>query len=135
MRVVVWRQLWARGENKKRWKYEKKKIVGVIEDLSAGGSTAGSKGIRTAYNLAEKYFIEGGNNRVILATDGDFNVGLTVLEDLENYIARKRKSGVYFSVFSYFFKQAAKTQLKTYAVISCKMGVAVDSVNYIVFFV
>ncbi len=81
--------------------YEKKKIVGTIEDLSAGGSTAGSKGIRTAYSLAEKYFIEGGNNRVILATDGDFNVGLTVLEDLENFVARKRKSGVYFSVFGF----------------------------------
>ena len=81
--------------------YEKKKIVGTIEDLSAGGSTAGSKGIRTAYNLAEKYFIEGGNNRVILATDGDFNVGLTALEDLENFVARKRKSGVYFSVFGF----------------------------------
>ena len=81
--------------------YEKKKIVGTIEDLSAGGSTAGSKGIRTAYSLAEKYFIEGGNNRVILATDGDFNVGLTALEDLENFVARKRKSGVYFSVFGF----------------------------------
>ena len=81
--------------------YEKKKIVGTIEDLSAGGSTAGSKGIRTAYSLAEKYFIEGGNNRVILATDGDFNVGLTALEDLENFVARKRKSEVYFSVFGF----------------------------------
>ncbi len=81
--------------------YEKKKIVGTIEDLSASGSTAGSKGIRTAYSLAEKYFIEGGNNRVILATDGDFNVGLTALEDLETYISNKRKSGVYFSVFGF----------------------------------
>ena len=81
--------------------YEKKKIVGTIEDLSAGGSTAGSKGIRTAYELAEKYFIEGGNNRVILATDGDFNVGLTLLQDLESFIAKKRDSGVYFSVFGF----------------------------------
>ena len=81
--------------------YEKKKIVGVIEDLYASGSTAGSKGIRTAYQLAEKYFIEGGNNRVILATDGDFNVGLTALEDLESFISRKKNSGVYFSVFGF----------------------------------
>ena len=81
--------------------YQKKKIVGTIEDLQAGGSTAGGKGIQTAYQLASKYFIEGGNNRVILATDGDFNVGLTILQDLETFIARKRKTGVYFSVFGF----------------------------------
>lgn len=79
--------------------YEKQKIMAVVEDLSAGGSTAGSKGINTAYSLAEKYFIEGGNNRVILATDGDFNVGISNTEDLKEFIAEKRDSGVYFSVF------------------------------------
>lgn len=81
--------------------YEKKKIVGAIEDLNAGGSTAGSKGIQTAYKLAKKHFIDGGNNRVILATDGDFNVGLTVLQDLETFINNKRETGVYFSVFGF----------------------------------
>lgn len=79
--------------------YEKQKIMAVVEDLSASGSTAGSKGINTAYSLAEKYFIEGGNNRVILATDGDFNVGISNTEDLKEFIAEKRDSGVYFSVF------------------------------------
>ena len=79
--------------------YEKQRIVGAIEDLFASGSTAGSKGIGTAYSIAQKYFIEGGNNRVILATDGDFNVGLTDNGDLEKFISDKRKSGVYFSVF------------------------------------
>lgn len=78
---------------------EKQKIVAVIEDLAAGGSTAGSKGIETAYKLASKYFIEGGNNRVILMTDGDFNVGLTGTKELEDFISEKRDSGVYFSVF------------------------------------
>jgi len=81
--------------------YEKAKIMGTIEDLSAGGSTAGSKGIYRAYELAEKYFIEGGNNRVILATDGDFNVGTFTTAGLETLIAAKRMSGVYFSVYGF----------------------------------
>ena len=81
--------------------YEKAKIMAVIEDLAAGGSTAGSKGIYTAYNLAEKYFIEGGNNRVILATDGDFNVGTVTNAGLEALISQKRESGVYFSVYGF----------------------------------
>ncbi len=78
--------------------YEKKKIVGTIEDLSAGGSTAGSKGIRTAYQLAEKYFIEGGNNRVILATDGDFNVGLTIWKTWKTLLLANENRG-YISLF------------------------------------
>lgn len=81
--------------------YEKEKILAVIEDLQAGGSTAGSKGIETAYNIASKYFIAGGNNRVILATDGDFNVGLSRTQDLEEFISEKAKTGVYFSVFGF----------------------------------
>lgn len=82
--------------------YEKQKILAVIEDLKAGGSTAGSAGISTAYRLASKYFIEGGNNRVILATDGDFNVGVTGLLDLEDFIKLKASTtGVTFSVFGF----------------------------------
>ncbi len=79
--------------------YEKAKIMAVIEDLQAAGSTGGAAGINTAYQLAEKHFIEGGNNRVILATDGDFNVGVSSIEGLEALISEKRASGVYFSVF------------------------------------
>lgn len=79
--------------------YEKQKIMAVIEDLQAGGSTAGSDGIYTAYNIAEECFIEGGNNRIILATDGDFNVGITSVPKLKSLIAEKRETGVYFSVF------------------------------------
>ena len=81
--------------------YETQKIVATIEDLYASGSTAGSKGIQTAYELAKQYYIEGGNNRVILATDGDFNVGITGNGALESFIAEKAKSGVYFSVFGF----------------------------------
>ena len=109
--------------------YEKKKIVGTIEDLSASGSTAGSKGIRTAYSLAEKYFIEGGNNRVILATDGDFNVGLTALEDLETYISRKRDSGVYFSVFGFGRGNIKSDKMETLALNGNGTYSYIDSVN------
>ena len=109
--------------------YEKKKIVGVIEDLYASGSTAGSKGIRTAYNLAEKYFIEGGNNRVILATDGDFNVGLTMLEDLGDFVARKRKSGVYFSVFGFGRGNIKSDKMETLALNGNGTYSYIDSLN------
>lgn len=76
-------------------------ILKAINSLEAGGSTAGSKGIEAAYELAQKNFIADGNNRVILATDGDFNVGITKLSDLEKLIARKRESGIYLSVLGF----------------------------------
>ena len=81
--------------------YERDIIIDAINSLSAGGSTAGSKGINRAYELAAQYFIEGGNNRVILATDGDFNVGVTGNGALEELISQKAQTGVYFSVFGF----------------------------------
>lgn len=80
---------------------EKDTIKAVIDDLQAGGSTAGAAGINTAYELAREYFIEGGNNRVILMTDGDFNVGTSSVDGLKNLITEKRQSGVYFSVYGF----------------------------------
>ncbi len=80
---------------------ETKKICRALYDLEAGGSTHGSRGIETAYRLAEEYFIEGGNNRVILATDGDLNVGLTTEEELEELISEKKESGVFLSVLGF----------------------------------
>ena len=77
------------------------RILAALERLDAGGSTAGAEGIRQAYLLAERHFVEGGVNRVILATDGDFNVGVTSLDELESYIARKRASGVFLSVLGF----------------------------------
>lgn len=76
---------------------EKTKIFNVIDQLGAGGSTAGSKGIITAYEIAEANFIEGGNNRVILASDGDFNVGVTDHDDLIKLIEEKRNIGVFLT--------------------------------------
>lgn len=77
---------------------EKLKITNALMSLEAGGSTAGSAGIQTAYELAEKNFIPGGNNRVILATDGDLNVGVTSESELERLISKKRETGVHLSV-------------------------------------
>ncbi|MFB6317263.1 von Willebrand factor type A domain-containing protein [Saccharicrinis sp. FJH54] len=77
---------------------EKSKIKKAIDKLGAGGSTAGAEGIKTAYVIAEENFIEGGNNRVILGTDGDFNVGPYSTEDLVELIEEERESGVYLTV-------------------------------------
>ena len=73
-------------------------IAAALEDLEAGGSTAGAAGIEKAYELAEKNFIPGGNNRVILATDGDLNVGISSQGGLTRLIQEKKKSGVHLSV-------------------------------------
>lgn len=95
--------------------YEKDKILTAINNLRSGGSTAGSKGINRAYQIAEKYFVEGGNNRVILATDGDFNVGVTGIGGLEGLIARKAKTGVYFSVFGFGTGNLQSAKMETLA--------------------
>lgn len=76
-------------------------IMTAIENLSAGGSTHGSRGIETAYQLAEKHYIEGGNNRVILATDGDLNVGITSEGGLTRLIKDQKDRGVFLSVLGF----------------------------------
>lgn len=80
---------------------ETEEICDALDKLEAGGSTNGSKGIETAYALAEEYFIEGGNNRVILATDGDLNVGTTSESELVELIEEKRESGIYLTVLGF----------------------------------
>jgi Ca-activated chloride channel homolog len=79
----------------------KEEIKKAIEDLEAGGSTAGGEGIQLAYKIARKEFIKNGNNRIILATDGDFNVGLSSDDDLVRLIEKERQSGVFLSVLGY----------------------------------
>ncbi len=73
---------------------DKAKILNAIDDLQAGGSTAGEAGIQLAYRMAQQGFIHGGINRILLGTDGDFNVGITSFEDLKTLAADKRKTGV-----------------------------------------
>lgn len=77
------------------------KINSAIEELTASGSTAGAAGIKTAYQLAEENFIKGGNNRVILATDGDLNVGITSEGALTRLIEEEREKGVFLSVLGF----------------------------------
>lgn len=80
---------------------DRQRVLDAINSLEAGGSTAGAAGINTAYEIAEKYFIKGGNNRVILATDGDLNVGLSSESELTGLIEEKRESGVFLSVLGF----------------------------------
>ena len=76
-------------------------IKDALDKLNAGGSTAGGEGIKLAYKIAQENFIKGGNNRVILASDGDFNVGVSSEGELQQIVEEKRKSGVYLSVLGF----------------------------------
>lgn len=80
---------------------KKNKIRQAIDHLEAGGSTAGGEGLALAYKVARENFIRGGNNRIILATDGDFNVGPSSDDELVRSIEKERESGVYLSVLGY----------------------------------
>ncbi|MHC0448085.1 YfbK domain-containing protein [Flavobacterium sp. 3-218] len=80
---------------------EKKTIIDALDKLQSGGSTAGGAGIELAYKTATENFIKGGNNRVILATDGDFNVGSSSNSDMEKLIEEKRKTGVFLTCLGY----------------------------------
>ncbi|HNQ43327.1 MAG TPA: von Willebrand factor type A domain-containing protein, partial [Candidatus Cloacimonadota bacterium] len=80
---------------------EKAKIIQAIDNLEAGGSTAGGAGIRLAYETALDNLIKGGNNRIILCTDGDFNVGVSSTADLEGLVSEYRSKGVFLTVLGY----------------------------------
>ena len=80
---------------------DKAKIMASLDKLEAGGSTAGGEGIRMAYDLAKAHFIKGAVNRVLLATDGDFNVGITDSGSLEDFVTRERDSGVYLTCLGF----------------------------------
>ena len=76
---------------------EKETITRMVEGLNADGDTPGEAGIRLAYKIANDHFIKGGNNRIILASDGDFNVGKSSEEDLEKIIGEEKKTGIYLT--------------------------------------
>ncbi len=105
--VAVWLQPTAGNE--------KQKIIQSIEELTASGDTPGESAIRMAYNLAERSFIKGGNNRVILATDGDFNVGETTEKALEDLITRERLTGVYLTCLGVGMGNFKDSKLETLA--------------------
>lgn len=79
----------------------KELITQAVNSISAGGATNGAGGIQKAYEVAQENFIEGGNNRVILATDGDFNVGISNSTELEEFISGKRDTGIYLSILGF----------------------------------
>lgn len=81
--------------------YNKEKILDAISNLEAGGSTAGGAGIQLAYKIAEQNFMNDGNNRVILATDGDFNVGISNTGELVKFIQEKKQKGIFLTVLGF----------------------------------
>ena len=94
---------------------DKAKIKEALNALSAGGSTAGGAGIELAYKVAGQNFIKGGNNRVILATDGDFNVGASSDKDMQTLIEEKRKTGIYLTVLGYGMGNIKDSKMETLA--------------------
>ena len=94
---------------------EKEKMLAALDSLEAGGSTAGAAGIELAYEVAKKYFINGGNNRVILATDGDFNVGVSSESELARLIEEKREEGIYLSVLGFGYGNYKDNKLEALA--------------------
>ncbi|MCR9249660.1 MAG: von Willebrand factor type A domain-containing protein [bacterium] len=93
----------------------KSKILKAIDNLSAGGSTAGGAGIELAYKVAKRNFIIGGNNRVILGTDGDFNVGISKTGGLKDLIKEKAKSGIYLTCLGFGMGNYRDDMLETLA--------------------
>jgi Ca-activated chloride channel homolog len=93
----------------------KKEIIAALDRLEAGGSTAGGEGIRLAYALAKEHFQENGNNRVIIATDGDFNVGESSNASMERLIEEKRKDGIFLTVLGYGMGNYKDSKMETLA--------------------
>jgi Ca-activated chloride channel family protein len=93
----------------------KQKIREALDKLRAGGSTAGGAGIQLAYTIAKKNFISEGNNRIILCTDGDFNVGVSSPKELENLIEKERQSGVFLTVLGYGMGNYKDNKMQTLA--------------------
>ncbi|NDV78252.1 VWA domain-containing protein [Dysgonomonas sp. 511] len=94
---------------------DKQKIKESLANLTAGGSTAGGAGIQLAYKIARKNFIKGGNNRIILCTDGDFNVGVSSNNGLKTLIEEERKSGVFLSILGYGMGNYKDSKMQTLA--------------------
>ena len=94
---------------------QKRDIINALDALEAKGGTQGEGGIEEAYTLAEKYFIEGGNNRVIIFSDGDFNIGRTSASELSDLVKEKAESGVYLTVLGYGTGNYSDVRMETLA--------------------
>ncbi|MCB9174526.1 MAG: von Willebrand factor type A domain-containing protein [Flavobacteriales bacterium] len=94
---------------------DKNKILEALNNLNAGGSTAGGAGIKLAYKVAQDNFIKGGNNRIILATDGDFNIGASSDGEMTRLIEEKRKTGVYLTCLGFGMGNYKDSKMETLA--------------------
>jgi len=95
--------------------HKKEEIIGALDKLQAGGSTAGGAGIQLAYKIAKENFIENGNNRVILATDGDFNVGASSDNEMERLIEEKRADGIFLTCLGFGMGNYKDSKMETLA--------------------
>jgi len=93
----------------------KKKIIAALDKLSAGGSTAGGEGLLLAYKTASENFIKGGNNRIILATDGDFNIGQSSDAEMERLVEQQRNNGIFMTVLGFGMGNYKDNKLETIA--------------------
>lgn len=94
---------------------KKETIEAAIDNLEAGGSTAGGAGLKLAYSVAKSNFIKSGNNRILLCTDGDFNVGVSSTADLERMVEERRKDGVYLTVLGFGMGNYKDSRMETLA--------------------
>ena len=94
---------------------EQREIMKAIYGLKASGSTNGERGLELAYEIAQKHFVEGGVNRIVMASDGDLNVGMTSESDLNDYVAKKRETGIYLSVLGFGSGNYKDTKMETLA--------------------
>lgn len=94
---------------------EKDSIIAAFDRLQAGGATAGGEGILLAYQIARQHFIEQGNNRIIIATDGDFNVGVSSKDELERLIEEQRESGVFLTLLGFGMGNLKDSRMETLA--------------------
>ncbi|MCE7886876.1 MAG: VWA domain-containing protein [Alphaproteobacteria bacterium PRO2] len=108
---------------------DKQTILNAIDNLNAGGSTAGAAGIEEAYRLAEKHFDKEGVNRVFIATDGDFNVGVSSDEDLKTIIEKKRESGIFLSVLGFGLGNLNDSLMQTLAQNGNGTAAYIDTIN------
>ncbi len=100
---------------------KKDKILKAVKDLTAKGSTNGEAGLKKAYQIAEEHYISGGNNRIILASDGDLNVGISSIDELKGFVEQKRNSGVLLSVLGFGTGNYKDAKMETIA--DCGNGV------------
>ncbi|WP_233383910.1 vWA domain-containing protein [Methylobacterium sp. C25] len=108
---------------------DKQKILSAIEGLGAGGSTAGGEGLRQAYALAERNFDPKAVNRVMLATDGDFNVGITSQDELKGFVERKRETGIFLSVLGFGMGNTNDALMQALAQNGNGTAATIDTIN------